>query len=92
MTKFYKAGLILIPLKRRVILRGLSWRRIQPLPSGHIGIMIASNGMDIMEGGSVMVEVNCTICKMLLNAVSHALIAAVLIKVASVYKYVQVFV
>jgi hypothetical protein len=28
----------------------------------------------------------------LLNAVSHAMVAAVLIKVASVYKYVQVFV
>jgi hypothetical protein len=29
---------------------------------------------------------------MLLNAVSHAIVAAVLIKVASAYKYVQVFV
>jgi hypothetical protein len=54
--------------------------------------MIASNGMDIIEGGSAMVEFNCTICKMLLNAVSHGVVAAVLIKVASVYKYVQVFV
>jgi hypothetical protein len=48
--------------------------------------------MDIMEVGCGMVEFNCTICKMLLNAVSHAVVAAVLIKVASVYKYVQVFV
>jgi hypothetical protein len=39
-----------------------------------------------------MVEYNCTICKMLLSAVSHAAVAAVLIKVASVYRYVQVFV
>jgi len=54
--------------------------------------MIASNGMDITEGGSVMVEFNCTLCKMLLNAISHAAVAAVLIKVASVYRYVQVFV
>jgi hypothetical protein len=48
--------------------------------------------MDIMEGGSVLIEFNCKICKMLLNAVSHGVVAAVLIKVASVYKYVQVFV
>jgi hypothetical protein len=54
--------------------------------------MLASNGMNILEGGSIMTSFDCTICKMLLNAVSHAVVAAVLIKVASAYKYVQVFV
>jgi hypothetical protein len=54
--------------------------------------MLASNGMDILEGGSVMTSFDCTFCKMLLSAVSHAVVAAVLIKVASVYRYVQVFV
>lgn len=57
-----------------------------------IGIMWASNGLDILEGGSAMANFDCTLCKMLLNAVSHAIVAAVLIKVASAYKYVQVFV
>jgi hypothetical protein len=54
--------------------------------------MLASNGIDILEGGSVMTSFDCTLCKMLLNAISHAVVAAVLIKIASVYKYVQVFV
>lgn len=39
-----------------------------------------------------MPNFDCTFCKLLLNAVSHAIVAAVLIKVASAYKYVQVFV
>jgi hypothetical protein len=54
--------------------------------------MLASNGLDILKGGSIMASFDCTICKMLLNAVSHAVVAAVLIKVASAYRYVQVFV
>ena len=56
------------------------------------GIISANNGMDIIEGGSIMTSFDCTICKMLLNAVSHAVVSAVLIRVASAYKYVQVFV
>jgi len=39
-----------------------------------------------------MTNFNCTLCKLLLNAVSHAAVAAVLIKIASNYRYVQVFV
>jgi hypothetical protein len=54
--------------------------------------MLTSNGLDILEGGSVMTSFDCTLCKMLLNAVSHAVVAAVLIKVASAFRYVQVFV
>jgi hypothetical protein len=57
-----------------------------------IGIMLANNGIDILKGGSVMTSFDCTLCKMLLNAVSHAVVAAVLIKIASAYRYVQVFV
>ena len=45
-----------------------------------------------MKGGSVMNNFDCTIGKMLLNVASSAIIMAVLIKVASAYRYVQVFV
>lgn len=38
-----------------------------------------------------MTDLNCTLCKILLNAVSHAAVAAILIRVASAYKYVHVF-
>lgn len=34
----------------------------------------------------------CMMCKLILNAVSHAVVAAVMIKIASAYRYVQVFV
>ena len=48
--------------------------------------------MNLMKEVSGMTDFNCTLCKLLLNAISHAAVAAVLIKVASVYRYVQVFV
>jgi hypothetical protein len=89
--RFYKGEVILNLAKRRVIYQ----RQIAVKPNAaieRIGIMLASNGMDILEGESVMTVIDCTFCKMLLNAVSHAVVAAVLIKVASVYRYVQVFV
>jgi len=54
--------------------------------------MLASNGIDILEGGSAVASFDCTLCKVLLNAVSHAVVAAVLIRVASAYRYIQVFV
>jgi hypothetical protein len=52
----------------------------------------ANMGRKFRRGGGTMINFNCTLCKMLLNAVSHAAVAAVLIRVASAYRYVQVFV
>ena len=45
-----------------------------------------------MEGGSVMSNFDCTICRLLLNAASSAIVVAVLLKIASAYRYVQVFI
>jgi hypothetical protein len=53
--------------------------------------MDTSKGIKTLEGGSAMNDLNCTLCKLLLNAMSHAAIAAVLIRIASSYRYVQVF-
>jgi len=39
-----------------------------------------------------MGDFNCKLCKMLLTAMSHAVVAAVMIRLASAYKYVNLFV
>jgi hypothetical protein len=35
---------------------------------------------------------DCIFCKLALNVISHAFVAAVLIRIAASYRYVQVFV
>jgi hypothetical protein len=45
-----------------------------------------------MGSGSIMSNFDCTLCRLLLNVASSAIIVAVLVKIASAYRYVQVFV
>jgi hypothetical protein len=61
-------------------------------PTALAGIGQAALGIDLSGGGSIMNDFNCTLCKMALNLMSSAVFAAVMIRLASAYRYVQVFV